>query len=307
MAINDWLKSTRRTYRDALGFVVVRRLERRLSPSALYRLLWLFYTARATANELFRRPREYVGPPWLRFSNSLAARIRRRTQRYLNLALQFLPDRLEERHWRERCQVEGLEHLQAARTAGQPVVLAFFHFGGFYLVRDWLRGLGIPAAAFFGGRSTKRGKFTRLLDRLTPLPQVPLAFDPGQLRAVSEFLAGGNILLMAVDSAAVKHVIVPIDVDWNYALASGAARLAQRHQAKLLLCSMRSEGCWRFRLKLSAPVPVEYLRTEADWLAANQYLLAQIMPDLKLHPEELLFPELILPRQGNPFNLGRSH
>ena len=165
MAIQDWLKSTRRTYRDAFGFAVVRRLERRLSPSALYRLLWLFYTARATANELFRRPRKYVGPPWLRFSNSLAARIRRRTQRYLNLALQFLPDRLEERHWRERCQVEGLEHLQAARTAGQPVVLAFFHFGVFYLVRDWLRGLGIPAAAFFGGRSTKRGKFTRLLDR----------------------------------------------------------------------------------------------------------------------------------------------
>ena len=307
MAINDWLKSTRRTYRDAVGFVVVRRLERRLSPSALYRLLWLFYTARATANELFRRPKKYVGPPWLRFSNSLAARIRRRTQRYLNLALQFLPDRLEEKCWRERCQVEGLEHLQATRTAGQPVVLAFFHFGAFYLLRDWLRGLGIPAAAFFGGGSTKRGKFTRLLDRLTPLPQMPLGFNPGQLRAVSEFLAKGNILFMAVDSAAIKHVIVPIDADWNYALASGAARLAQRHQAKLLLCSLRSEGGWRFRLKLSAPVPVDFLRTEADGLAANQYLLAQIMPDLKLHPEELLSSELILPRQGNPFNFGRSH
>ena len=273
------------------GFFFWRGLARCLGVDGLYAVARAFYLTRATFNELFRKPPQArAEPEWLRTDGRLPARIRRRTQKYLNYLLKSFPDRLAEPAWLCRCQVEGAEHVQAARQAGRPVVLAFFHFGPIYTIRQWVRAHGIPAAALVFGALETHGGLAEFRDRRTPFPKVPIAFYPRQLRAMTEFLAAGNILMIAVDTAVGRHTTAQVDSEWALDLNTGPARLANRTGADLILMTIINEGPWRFRIKFSPPIPGAELPTEADQAAANQRLLTAMLPDFKAHPDQFDLP-----------------
>ena len=289
-----FLNPIKYAYHDATGLiscVILRGLEKRLPTQTLYRLTWFFSAARATLNELFKKPKSTrTLPAWLQPPRSLRRRIRRRTEKYMNSKMDFFTDRLAEPRWLERCRLEGLEHLQAAKQAGRPVVLAFFHFGPFNLSHRWLRTLGFPVVAFAGGHSTQQRRLSRFLDRLSPFPELPVFIYPDQLRLVSEFLATGKILFMAVDSPVGKQVTVPFGEGWTFTMTAGAARLAGRHGADLILCSIMNESGWRFRIKCSQPVPGAQLKQEADWQRANNFLMEETLVDFKAYPEQVDLP-----------------
>jgi lauroyl/myristoyl acyltransferase len=273
------------------GFFFWRGLERCLGVDGLYAVARAFYFSRATFNELFRRPpRSRDEPEWLRTDGRLPARIRRRTLKYLNYLLKSFPDRLAEPAWLCRCRMEGVEHVRAAQQAGRPVVLAFFHFGPIYTVRQWVRAHGFPVAAFVSGALETRGGLAQFRDRRSPFPGVPITFYPRQLRAMTEFLAAGNLLLIAVDTAAGRHTTAAADGAWTLDLNTGPARLANRAGADLILISIINEGPWRFRLKFSPPIPGAELGTEVEQAAANQRLLAMMLPDFKAHPDQFDLP-----------------
>ncbi|MFZ0827695.1 MAG: hypothetical protein WAO02_09760 [Verrucomicrobiia bacterium] len=264
-------------------FFNVRWLERRLSVSSLHWILGAHAFVRAALT------RNHVAMPLPAcFGASMPGRAIResRMQDSLNKLLEYFPERLSEPKWMNRCRIEGLDPVLRARQEGRPVVLAFSHFSAFRLCRFWLRAAGIPAATLIVGKAENRANLELLEDRFTPFPEIPTSFYQDQLHAVNGFLAGGNALLIAVDSAAGKQMNVPVCEGWSFQMATGAVRLAIRHQAELISCAVIDEGRWRFQMKLGRPVPAACLAAKVDWIHAGKHLFNEMLPDFRNHSEQ---------------------
>jgi len=272
---------------DLVFFFVIRGAERLLSIRGLHGILNSVVFVRAAVNTVFKNP----GPPapvpdFLRTPQTRRTARQYRQNHYLNHFLEFFPERLAEARWSNGCRIEGLERLWQAGQRRRPVVLAFCHSGSYFLLRFWLRAAGIPAATFIGGPSSGRAVSMRFKDRYSPFPEIPTAFYQDQLRAAAEFLAAGNPLLMPIDAPAGKQMNVPFCEGWTFQMATGAVRLAGRHRAELIPCSITDEGRWRFHIRLGQPTPEEFLAAEAGWVRAGKHLLDEMLPVFQAHPEQ---------------------
>jgi len=286
----SYAETFKKEYKDLIGrcfFSTWRKLERGLPPRALFSLSKPFFFSRAVANCAFRK-RAYATPrpDFLRVPDPARTELRQRMSDYLNHVLEFFPDRLSGEKWIQNCRVEGLEHFQSAARKKRPAILAFSHFGPFFLLRFWLRAHGIPAATLLGGDPEGRGPLMRLKDTFSPFPGVPIAFYSDQLRAADEFIAGGNPLLIPIDAPGHKQIIVPFSTGWTFQMAAGAVRLAIRHHAALIPCTIVDEGRWHFSIKLGEPVPQELLLSKNDWLPAGKHLKDQMVPIFRARPEQ---------------------
>jgi len=268
---------------------IIRWLERRLSVRNLYRVLLPFAFVRALVNTAFKKYRPHVPLPEC-LETAWSPRLSRllRMNGYLNDLVDFFPDRLAEPKWRECCRISGLEHLWPARQNGRPIVLVFVHFGAFGLMRAWLRSVGIPAAILRDGSFINRPKIKQRLDNYFPAPAIPTTFCSDQLREVVAFLAAGNPLCIAADvsKSTDKKIKVPFCAGWSFRMNTGALRLAIRQQAELIPATLIDEGGWRFRLELGRPVPEELLASKADWPRVGKFLLDEMMPHWRAHPEQ---------------------
>ncbi len=289
-AMQDFFFGLKLKFLDAVGcgvFFCLRQLERRLSPAALWTLVSPLAAGRTALNMFFKKTRCSAALP--EFLHGLAGVPAIRQQRradYLNRLLKNFPDRLAENKWRTRCQAEGLEHWHAAHRAGRPVVLAFFHFGPIFLMSYWLRALGIPAAAYTGGKSHRRLRLGKIRDSLSPVAGVPNLFYTDELRQSLAFLDAGNALLIAIDSPAEKNVVIPGVDGWNFAMPTGPIRMAAWRRAVLIPFSLVDTGGWNFRLQLHRPVPDKWLSGEENFEAAAKHLLAELLPVIQSQPEQ---------------------
>ena len=143
-----------------------------------------------------------------------------------------------------------------------------------------------------GGDLESRGRVARFQDRLTPFPEVPLLFFPGEMRALIKFLQDGNILFMAVDLREGQRTTVATDAGWTTRLNTGAARLANLTGADLMAVATVNEDWNRFRITISPPIAGEQLRTEQEWAEANRRLFVAVLPDLKAYPDQFVLPIL---------------
>ena len=266
-----------------------RRLERHLSPDTLFKVLWPVCLARATLNNLFKKTTPPPMPDFLRSPRTLQARIRQRASLYLDDVLLYFPDRLYAPKWLARCQIEGLARLAEARQRQRPVVLAFWHFGSFQINHCWLRGgHNLPVCGLVGGNSSWRTNLARLQDRLLPLPALPVALYPDELRELARFVSAGNITYIAIDAPAGKQLSVPFCDGWDFQLATGAIRLASHYQAELIPCCITNEGSWRYRIYIGQPVPSKHLAADGDWLQVGQHLLSEMLPQFRNRPHQCL-------------------
>lgn len=299
-------------YKDLVGccfFSILRRAERRLSPQAVYSVLQPFFFIRATMNCAFRA-RGYATdrPDFLRVSDPARVEREQRMNNYSCHILEFFQDRLAGESWMSRCRIDGLEHLQAARCEGRPAVLAVCHFGPFYLAKYWLRAKGFAAAGLWGSKSEESSRLSRLKEKISLFPEIPLVFHNDQLRAADEFLAAGNTILVPIDGPLGKQIDVPFCDGWTFQMAAGAIRFAIRHQAALMPCFIVDEGGWRFSIRLGQPVPMELLAIRDDWLAAASFLVNEMMFVLRAHPEQCRpdFIRCLKRNQMPPANFRRS-
>jgi hypothetical protein len=268
-----------------LFFPIVRGAERRLSAPDLYRILRPYSFVRAAFRGI---PASVPLPACLGAEQSVRAIRQWRGNGYMNQLLEYFPERLAETKWMDRCRITGLDRLRQARQGGRPVVLAFCHFGPFFLLRYWLRAGGFPVATLVMGKSESRSGLHRRGDQLSPFPGVPTAFHRDQMRAANGFLAAGNSLLVAIDKVTGKQMNVPAGGDWTFQMATGAVRLAMHHRAELIPCSIVDEGRWRFHIELGRPVPAGSLAAEADWVRAGKHLLDELLPRFQSHPRQCL-------------------
>ena len=270
-----------------LFFFVIRGAECLFSVRSLFLILEPIACVRAVLNTAFRKTRPLSPlPDFLRTPGTGRSARQYRQNHYLNHFIEFFPERLSGAKWMSGCHIGGLDRLRQAGQNGRPTVLAFCHFGSYFLLRFWLRAAGIPAATFVGGKSAGRADLMRFKDRFSPFPEIPIAFYQDQLREVAEFLAAGNPLLIPVDAPVGKQMNVPFCEGWTFQMATGAVRLAIRHRAELIPCSITDQGHWRFRIELGEPVPGEFLAREAGWSHAGKHLLDQMLPAFQAHPEQ---------------------
>jgi lauroyl/myristoyl acyltransferase len=188
--------------------------------------------------------------------------------------------------WRNRCRIVGAEHLQKTRGSGRPVVLAFCHFGAYDLLGFWLHASGFPVATLVGAASASKSGFRRLNSRISPFAANPVMFFLDQMPQACKFLAAGDALLIAIDSHSGKQMSVPFREGWVFQMATGAIRLATRHQAELIPCCIIDEGGWQFRLELGRPVPREYLTVGNDGISAGKHLLEEMSVHFQACPEQ---------------------
>ncbi len=266
-----------------LEFATIRRLERTLSPDAFHQFVALFVRIRRPV----KGPRPMIPlPDCLQSAGNQALSVReKRVADYFNRVLEFFPDQLSSPKWRDRVEFDGLEHLASARKNKKPIVLAFCHFGPFFLLRPWLRVAGFPAVSLIRGQSEIRPPWKRLADAVSPFPEIPPAFYQDQLRELVGFLRSGNPLLIALDVETGKQLEVPFDDQRHIRVASGPIRLAIHHEAELLPCSITDQGRWRFRIKLSPPVPQEFLRAGQEAQAVKR-IIETLLPEIRAHPEQ---------------------
>jgi lauroyl/myristoyl acyltransferase len=264
------------------AFIFVRRLERAFSPCALRRLLAPFIAARVAV----KRNHPSLPLPECLGGGSFQITKRQRRKNYLNTTLEFFPEQLGTAKWQERLQIAGIEHIEIARREKRPVILAFCHFGPFFLLRYWLRAAGFPAANLVAGESQNRSLMKQLQDRISPFPETTTAFHrEDQLRTAIKFVATGNPLLIALDVSNGKKTDVPVDQHCQFGMANGAIRMAMLSGAELIPCSIVEVGAWRFQIRLGPPVPPPLLAS-GEPLLAGKHLLAAMLPVLRKYPEQ---------------------
>lgn len=289
------------------GFSPLLRLaERWLTVPQLQVLVSPYVQARTAAHFLLRtRPAPPAVPDFLQPIGSTAVARRQRRQLYLNRLLEHFPDRLGSAKWLGRCRIEGLDHVRQAQAEGRPVILAFCHFGPYYLLRLWLRAAGLPVTMLIQGRAATRRRWLRFTDRFAPFPNIPGGLYQDQLRTVDDFLAAGHPLGIALDARHGKQMTLPFCPGWSYQMPTGAVRLALRHQAALIPCTILDEGGWRFRIRFDPPVPRELLTPGADWAAAGAYLLSVMQLQFQARPDQVSSVLLRCFRPGSP--LAETH
>jgi hypothetical protein len=269
-------------------FPAFRGAERLLPPEYFHAVLRPYHQARAALNNRFTKQKTIFLPEFLECLKTARVQAEQRRDFYLSQIVDYFPDRLVEAKWQSRCRIEGLEHLQAARQNRRPVVLAFCHFGAYQLLRPWLRAAGFPAIVLMAGKLAKRSRMRRFMDRYILLPKIPPALYQDHWQEAVENLRAGHPLLVAIDVQRGKQIEVPFCEGWTFQMASGAVRLAIHHQADLIPCNIINEGAWKFRVRLGNPVPKEYLASDADWFRAGKFLMDEMLPDFRAHPEQCL-------------------
>lgn len=179
--------------------------------------------------------------------------------------LNFWPDRLAEKAWRERVEAQGLEAVKAVQAAGQPSVLVCLHHGPIHVLRYLLRAEGIPCAMLVLESRAERVAVREWKDRLSPPPDVPNVFCRDELKEMKHFMKQGGCLLVAADYGRGKMM----QADFGPAkieVASGAFRLASSVGATVFPVFVSETGGWHFKLWAGAGRLAE---CDTDELAAE--------------------------------------
>ncbi len=287
--------------RGSFLFSCLRRMERHLPARTFCSLVKSYTFARASLNTAFKDPRprdpwpDCVAPVWTR---RLVRQ--RRMSHYLNSYLQYFPDRLADPKWRDNCRFIGCDRLLKARQDRRPVVAAFCHFGPLLLMRPWLQAAGIPSGILVQGKSEDRLEPAKRNRELFRYPHIPARFHLDQLKPAAEFLAAGNILFIAIDVLSARQMDVPFCDGWTFQMPTGPVRLAMRHHAELIPCTIIDEGSWHFRIEVGRPVPEEFLNAKSDCTRAGKHLLAEMLPHLQAHPEQCAYDVIMRLRKNAP-------
>lgn len=263
-------------------FNLVRLLERLCGPQWLYRLLWPLAVVRGAV----KKPHPALPVPAAIGSGVMISGAYKSWKHfYQNCTLCLIPDRLAQPEWLRRCAFSGLEAVFEARSRRQPSIIVVSHFGPYFLFRFWLQAAGLPTATLVGGHAETRSYLNRLKDQAVLFPGFPSVFHPHQLREVKKFLEDGNVLVIALDKNTGNQLEVPVDDHCHFRMATGAMRLAARHRARLFVGSILDENNWNFQIRVSQPVPEQLLSQPPDFNAVGKFLLEEMLPAFRAHPD----------------------
>jgi hypothetical protein len=223
-----------------------------------------------------------AAPGWLRL-------LRRRAQLKLSDLAYVWGDRLAAPRW-GHCPAR--DRLTLLETRTHPVVLLSLHSGPAYMLVNWLRARGIPAA-MVGGRGAKatvaadRAYFTARRDRAAGLEGVSQLFETGDIWAIRDHLAANRVLIIDVDSGGDRRRAVPVVDGCGLVMSTGPLTLAAMTGAIVMTALVTSAPLFRLRVHLGEPVTD--LRVP---VAACEHALREYLAVMRSAPEEVSYVTL---------------
>lgn len=211
---------------------------------------------------------------------------------FANQYASFAFARITDRTWPLYLRWEGLEHVEAARAAGQGVVLMHPHMGPAQLPLAVLGAMGFPVHQIGGGdvevEKSETGRWaTELRGRLEGRLKVTLHKGGGYMRGLVRALRDGEIVLTACDGTGggkeIGRRLVRDVLGQPMGVPVGAFWLAHHGRARLHPLHTVREGR-RHVATIGDALPVtDDLDRAADLTAA------WLDGVLRRHPEEWLF------------------
>ena len=270
-----------------LGFEGLARV---LPPSALYGLArWAAIAAlpinerdRATARANIQRLRPRSTPEEL---DRAAARVLRE-EFYSFVDAALMPRLSPETLLRERLQIEGMAHLQAALHAKRGLVLAGAHLSNSELPFQAFKALGVEALTVVEPLRDRRRM--RTMQRLRQSRGLRFVHsDMGGIRdAVARLQAGGVVAILCDRDIQGRGICVPL-AGRLARFPTGAVDLALRTGATLLPALVVRRRLDRFRVILLEPEPLIRADNRQQEVRANlARLIARIEPLLREHAEQ---------------------
>ncbi len=282
---------------DAIAGKTLRLADRVLPLSVFRALLWPGAAAFGAYQLLYRGPTYRA---FRKLPRSLRPEERRlrwglrlwsgRTAMLMSKLVRFWPDRLREPRWRKQCRFLGAERLDAARSAGRPVILAALHYGNLNELGHWLRARGVVSAILSGDDpariSTYRERLGLHRDAAFGMEGLPRILRVDQLWDVRDFLNGPNrALIVTVDAEHKTRILVRGD-GYNLRIATGMLRLAAIVNAVVIPCAVRSPRGLTFEVILGSPVPDSEIITNPDPMAASVHIVREILSVIAAYPEQ---------------------
>jgi hypothetical protein len=209
------------------------------------------------------------------------------------IATALLADRLREPAWAERISVTGTPPHRLPEWGQRPVIVLYLHTGGFALLRNWLRSLGLPAVSYVASfppivRGPWGQKIYERANLRNNLPGLAQTFNGARdLRTTVRFLVPGHILITGLDAGLAQDSATLFHAQGHEIyLSTGMVRLAASTGAILLPVSVVPRGLSRFEVRFGSPVPGSLINRDNP-RPAIQHLLDQLWPDLAQDPSLL--------------------
>lgn len=188
--------------------------------------------------------------------------------------------RVPDKTIRDRCEVVGLERLQAALAAGRGAILLGMHMGNGLLMTARLAAAGLPVSVVFReSRKTAGGVMARCL-RLHGMEGIPASQRGQAYRDMARALQRGRVVFVLMDQAS-KQGGVPVQfLGKRVELPAGPFRLAQRSGAPVLTAFARAaEPIWQF--EIGAPLDLG----AGDDATAAAVVARAMESHIRAHPE----------------------
>jgi KDO2-lipid IV(A) lauroyltransferase len=160
-------------------------------------------------------------------------------------------------------EIRGLNHIEAALTAGKGVILCSAHFGSNYACYSLLGSLGLPIThiASFSYDDDRVSPTQRFFNALIRNRLVVHLLQPGKRQAAILLRQNELISTMLDAHGGPEEDTRRITVDFLNGKASllpGAIKIAQLTGARVLMMFMRRSSDWRHQvLEISAPMSME--------------------------------------------------
>lgn len=204
---------------------------------------------------------------------------------YLRQPVMGWVDRLNEARWQARFTVIGMDRLDRALSG--PVVIATVHTRGLVLMSSWLYAHGVDMSSVTSEPDMTADPYMRMRFEVLSGGRRPgrsRVFWPGDGRAMAEYLSTGGALLVTLDVARGRTVVVPWR-DGQMRVPTGAFRLARLSNATVVPMIATETGRWRWRILVGEPIPAELISGERFEEAAS-WFADQVLPEAARHPRQ---------------------
>jgi len=214
-------------------------------------------------------------------------------------------DRLLSAAWQRRFTIRGAPPQSLPEWGQHPIVIVFFHSGGFPILKTWLRSQGVPAALYSAGIHAihlQSSKIREKGDRAYGLKNIPDTFTGRTgLREAVRFLTPGRALLISLEQRDFSKPRNEYRLgEATICLDDGAFRIAAMTGATLLPATVRHRSVCRFEIEFGEPVALESMKKENGPSAANLHLARHLWRGVHEDPSamtwtlmEALAPDLI--------------
>ena len=210
------------------------------------------------------------------------------------------PELYREKRWSARCDFSHAQSLKNLSQEKGPFILVTLHYGPVFLLRYWLRELGLPVAGLVGEGTALRSPFRRLKDKAYGGDAPHVFSSQTDLRRTSSWLKDGGSLLVPIDIQEKKNIVFS-NKDNFLKLASGFHRWATKYKAPIIpvLIHTTAPFKWEIHSGTKFTTHIQSPESPEEYLAS---IMNFFLPQLAKTPEQIRREFLDCIVDGNPKN-----